>query len=66
MGGGTTMVMAARLERNYIGIDKGVAAVDVTSNRIHNDRGILAQFEIIKHYYAIEDLKTMPPFQFEK
>jgi len=64
MGGGTTMVMASRLGRSFIGIDQSVAAVDVTSNRLKSD--LYAEHSIDKHYWAEEDLKAMPHFEFEK
>jgi DNA modification methylase len=66
MGGGTTMVVANRTERNYIGIDQSIAAVDVSANRLRSDAGIFKDFEIEKHFYAEEDLKEMLPFEFEK
>jgi len=64
MGGGTTMVMASRLGRRFIGIDQSVAAVDVTSNRLKGD--LYGEHNIEKHYWAEEDLKAMPHFEFEK
>ena len=66
MGGGTTIVMANKLERNFIGIDQSVAAVDVTNNRLTNDGELFTHFEIEKYYYAEEDLRAMKGLDFEK
>jgi len=69
MGGGTTMVMASKLERRFIGIDQSVAAVDVTNNRLaplDQPNELFSSHEIEKYYYAEEDLKAMPHFEFEK
>jgi len=66
MGGGTTMVMSKMLGRKFIGIDQSVAAVDVTNNRLNIASGIFKHHEIDKFYYAEEDLKDMPHFEFER
>jgi hypothetical protein len=66
MGGGTTMVMANRLGRKYIGIDQSIAAVDVTDNRLKSSEGLYAGHEIEKHYFSEDALKAMPHFEFEK
>jgi len=69
MGGGTTIVMASRLGRQFIGIDQSIAAVDVTDKRLQSD-GLYSQkdkhYEIEKYYYSEEDLKAVPHFEFEK
>jgi site-specific DNA-methyltransferase (adenine-specific) len=44
MGGGTTMAVADRLRRRWIGIDQSVMAVKVTEERLHVQN---AQFEVI-------------------
>ena len=44
MGGGTTMAVAERLGRRWIGIDQSVMAVKVTEERLHKQNG---QFEVI-------------------
>jgi len=65
MGGGTTMVMASMLGRKFIGIDQSIAAIDVTANRL-DASGMFVEFEKDKYYWAEEDLKAMPHFEFEK
>ncbi|MDR0927931.1 MAG: restriction endonuclease [Ignavibacteria bacterium] len=64
MGGGTTMLMANNLQRNFIGIDQSIAALDVTDKRLQAN-GIFTNYEIEKHYFAEEDLRAMDPFEFE-
>ena len=36
VGGGTTVIVAEKLNRNWIGIDQSVAAVKVTEDRLNN------------------------------
>ena len=44
MGGGTTIAVADKLNRRWIGIDQSVTAVKVTEQRLHRQNG---RFEVI-------------------
>lgn len=64
VGGGTTVAVANRLHRNWIGIDQSAQAVRVSENRINN-QGLETPFEVVLHKYGYNDLFTMDPFKFE-
>ena len=64
VGGGTTVAVANRLGRQWIGIDQSAQAVRVSENRINN-QGLDREFEVVLHKYDYEQLFTMDPFKFE-
>ena len=74
VGGGTTVVMAEKLKRNWIGIDQSVAAVKVTEMRIekaiYGDKNNLSLFanpytvRLLKYDY--DTLRYKESFEFEK
>lgn len=64
VGGGTTVAVANRLGRQWIGIDQSAQAVRVSENRINN-QGLTNPFEVVLHKYDYDDLFTMDPFKFE-
>jgi len=62
------MIVAVRKNRQFIGIDSSIAAIDVTDKRLNAD-GLYSRkgmhYEIEKYYYSEEELKEMDPFEFE-
>ena len=62
-GCGTTIAVAQRLQRKWIGIDVSPAACKLMKNRVEQNgaRGI----EIIGQPLNIEELKALPPFEFQ-
>lgn len=66
VGGGTTIAVANKLNRQWIGIDQSVAAITVSQHRIANQGDLFTEpFEVIRHVYDYDDLFTGDPFQFE-
>jgi len=55
MGGGTTMAVAERLGRRWIGIDQSVMAVKVTEQRLHQQNG---QFDVIMTQSNLEKISA--------
>jgi DNA modification methylase len=47
MGGGTTIAVADKLERNWIGIDQSVQAVKVTELRLLKINSIFKYSEVV-------------------
>lgn len=64
VGGGTTVAVANRLNRSWIGIDQSAQAIRVSENRINN-QGLTSEFEVVLHKYDYDDLFTQDPFKFE-
>jgi len=62
-GCGTTIAVAQRLQRKWVGIDVSPAACKLMKNRVEKNgaRGI----EIIGLPVNMEDLKKLPPFEFQ-
>lgn len=65
VGGGTTVAVANRLGRQWIGIDQSVQAIRVSENRINNQALLGTAFEVVLHKYDYDKLFTMNPFDFE-
>ncbi|MDR0638323.1 MAG: hypothetical protein LBG27_05380 [Spirochaetaceae bacterium] len=75
MGGGTTVAVADRLGRQWIGIDQSPAAVKVTEFRLKNNMDFLsssytadtdaAPFITLLHKYDYDTLRYQDAFQFE-
>ena len=68
VGGGTTVAVAERLNRKWIGIDNSAVAINLTEIRLNKFQGIFAgtNFEVRKQVYDYDDLRNMEPFEFEK
>jgi len=66
VGGGTTVVVADKLNRQWIGIDQSVQAIKVTEMRLDNQRSLFSQsFVIILHKYDYDTLRFKDAFAFE-
>ena len=67
LGGGTTVAVADKLNRQWIGIDQSVQAIKVSEMRLHKHRSLFSlPFSLQLHKYDYDDLKNKPPFKFEK
>jgi DNA modification methylase len=66
VGGGTTVVVADKLKRNWIGIDQSVAAIKVTEMRLNLQQDLFSQpFTLSLHKYDYDTLRYKDAFQFE-
>ena len=75
VGGGTTVAVADRLGRSWIGIDQSVQAIKVTEFRINAQQGKLggktldmfynAPFAVRLHKYDYDTLRNKDAFEFE-
>ncbi|MBS3999414.1 MAG: hypothetical protein KGZ71_02910 [Desulfobulbaceae bacterium] len=66
VGGGTTVVVADKLDRNWIGIDQSVQAIKVSELRLNQQQGIFSQpFLVQLHKYDYDTLRYKDAFQFE-
>ncbi len=66
LGGGTTVAVADRLGRNWIGIDQSVQAIKVSEFRLNRQRNLFSQpFEVRLHKYDYDQIRQMDPFKFE-
>ncbi|MEN9611894.1 MAG: hypothetical protein RLZZ628_2708 [Bacteroidota bacterium] len=67
VGGGTTVAVADRLKRQWIGIDQSVQAVKVTEMRLIQQRDLFSQaFETQLLKYDYETLRFQDAFEFEQ
>jgi DNA modification methylase len=67
VGGGTTVAVADRLKRQWIGIDQSVQAVKVTEMRLIQQRDLFSQsFEIQLLKYDFDTLRYQDAFEFEQ
>ncbi|OGU39143.1 MAG: hypothetical protein A2X61_09525 [Ignavibacteria bacterium GWB2_35_12] len=67
LGGGTAIVVAERLKRNWIGIDQSVQAIKVSEFRLNKQQNLFSSsFEIKLHKYDYDRLFKMNAFDFEK
>ncbi|MCX6153736.1 MAG: site-specific DNA-methyltransferase [Candidatus Kapabacteria bacterium] len=67
VGGGTTVVVADKLKRNWIGIDQSVQAVKVSEMRLNNGQNLFsAPFSVTLHKYDYDTLRYKDAFEFEK
>ncbi|MBM2814928.1 MAG: hypothetical protein HW421_1690 [Ignavibacteria bacterium] len=67
VGGGTTIVVADKLKRNWLGIDQSVQAIKVSEMRLNNQQNLFsADFTVLLHKYDYEKLFNQDPFEFEK
>jgi len=67
VGGGTTVVVADKLKRKWIGIDQSVAAIKVSDLRLKNQQGQLFSepYELHLHTYNYNLLRNQNAFEFE-
>jgi len=66
VGGGTTVVVAEKLGRNWIGIDQSVAAVKVTEMRINKEQNMFSKpYTLQLHKYDYDTLRFKDAFEFE-
>ena len=66
VGGGTTVAVADKLHRRWIGIDQSVQAVKVTELRLYNQADLFSQPFLTKlHKYDYDTLRYKDAFQFE-
>ncbi len=66
VGGGTTIAVAEKLHRQWIGIDQSVQAVKVTEMRLQNQMDLFSNAFIIQlHKYDYDTLRYKDAFAFE-
>ena len=66
VGGGTTISVADKLQRKWIGIDQSVAAIKVTEMRMQNNQGLFSEPFITQlHKYDYDTLRFKDAFEFE-
>lgn len=66
VGGGTTVVVADKLKRKWIGIDQSVQAVKVTELRLQNQTDLFSSPYLVQlHKYDYDTLRFKDAFQFE-
>ena len=66
VGGGTTVAVADRLNRKWIGIDQSVQAVKVTELRLQKQQNLFNHsFTVQLHKYDYETLRYTNAFEFE-
>ena len=67
LGGGTTVAVADKLNRQWIGIDQSVQAIKVSEMRLHKHQNLFSKpFSLQLHKYDYDDLRNKSPFEFEK
>ena len=66
VGGGTTVAVADKLNRQWIGIDQSVQAIKVTEMRLNNQMDLFSQpFTVQLHKYDYDTLRNKEAFAFE-
>jgi len=66
VGGGTTVAVADKLNRKWIGIDQSVQAVKVTELRLDKQRDLFSSpFTVQLHKYDYDTLRYKDAFEFE-
>lgn len=66
VGGGTTIAVADKLQRQWIGIDQSVQAVKVTEFRLNNQQDLFSKPFIVQlHKYDYDTLRYKDAFEFE-
>ena len=66
VGGGTTIAVADKINRKWIGIDQSVAAIKVTEARMNNQQDLFAKpFVTQLHKYDYDTLRYKDAFEFE-
>ena len=66
VGGGTTVAVADKLNRHWIGIDQSVQAIKVTEYRLNAQQDLFSQpFTVTLHKYDYDTLRYKDAFEFE-
>jgi DNA modification methylase len=66
LGGGTTIAVADRLKRHWIGIDQSVAAIKVSELRLNKQRDLFSTpFTVQLHKYDYDTLRYSNALEFE-
>lgn len=66
VGGGTTVAVADKLNRNWIGIDQSVQAIKVTEFRLNKQQVLFSKpFTVQLHKYDYDTLRYKDAFEFE-
>lgn len=66
VGGGTTVAVAEKLNRQWIGIDQSVQAVKVTEFRLYAEMNLFSKpFTVQLHKYDYDTLRYKNAFEFE-
>ena len=66
LGGGTTVAVADKLGRRWIGIDQSVQAIKVSEFRLNRQKSLFSEpFEVRLHKYDYDTIRGMDPFKFE-
>jgi DNA modification methylase len=66
VGGGTTVAVADKLNRKWIGIDQSISAIKVTEARMQNQQDLFAKpFVVQLHKYDYDTLRYKDAFEFE-
>jgi len=66
VGGGTTVAVADKLKRNWIGIDQSVQAIKVSEMRLQKQQDLLSKPFIVQlHKYDYDTLRYKDAFEFE-
>ena len=66
VGGGTTVAVADRLGRKWIGIDQSVQAIKVSEFRLNRQKNLFSEpFEVRLHKYDYDTLRYKDAFEFE-
>ena len=66
VGGGTTVAVADKLNRQWMGIDQSVQAIKVTEMRLNNQMNLFSQpFTVQLHKYDYDTLRYKDAFEFE-
>jgi DNA modification methylase len=66
VGGGTTVAVADKLKRRWIGIDQSAMAVKVTEIRLERQRDLFSQpYTVCLHKYDRDALRSKDPSEFE-
>jgi DNA modification methylase len=66
VGGGTTIAVADKLNRKWIGIDQSVQAIKVTEFRLNRQQNLFSKpFTVQLHKYDYDTLRYKDAFEFE-
>ena len=66
VGGGTTVAVADKLNRHWIGIDQSVQAIKVTEYRLNAQQDLFSKpFVVTLHKYDYDTLRYKDAFEFE-
>ncbi len=66
LGGGTTVAVADRLKRQWLGIDQSVQAIKVSELRLQKQRDLFSPpFVVQLHKYDYDTLRSANAFEFE-